>query len=486
MELNNRLHKIYLWILYLAIIVGVVLALFQFFFDKFVWLDEAMLSLNIRDRNFTELLQPLDYVQVAPIGFLYIQKLLTTIFGFNEFVLRVTPLLSWFVSLYFMYKLTFTLFKDKTLALLATAIFSTTLILIIYSNEIKQYSSDVMFAIVIFYLTVALDFKKTKSILQFAIAGAIIIWFSNVSVIMLTTAGLYLLVKEFFIQKNYRVIAIFTLWAISLAVYYTLFIYHHPSAEIMKHHWASSFLPLNRLWGRFIYYSLRNIYMDVFSFDKFWYIPAFLSIVGLVILIVSRQFTLLFFVLFPIALHFALSSQGMYPFSGRFILYMLPALVILFAYSVTKLFKASLEASPYLSALLSLLLLFVGIIFFSALQKNLPFETESMKKELQVLEKQIKKGDSIYVYYGAVPSFDFYEHNRFRNRVVYGALHRGNLKKYTEELSALHGNVWVVFSHARGKEESYILNYLKSRGSKILLKDISQDGLSVLYYFKLK
>ncbi|MBK8875589.1 MAG: hypothetical protein IPN13_17395 [Bacteroidetes bacterium] len=56
------------------IVVGVGLSILNFMNFRSLWLDEAMLALNIVNKSAMELLQPLDYNQVAPIGFLLIEK----------------------------------------------------------------------------------------------------------------------------------------------------------------------------------------------------------------------------------------------------------------------------------------------------------------------------------------------------------------------------------------------------------------------------
>ena len=43
--------------------------------------DEAFIALNIRGRSFVELLAPLDLNQVAPLGFLLLEKLAVRLLG---------------------------------------------------------------------------------------------------------------------------------------------------------------------------------------------------------------------------------------------------------------------------------------------------------------------------------------------------------------------------------------------------------------------
>ena len=77
----------------------------QYYANKSIWLDEAFLTLNIINRPYVELLQPLSYGQYAPPGFLVIIKLLTEIFGTSEYTLRLSSLLCAACSPFLFYKI---------------------------------------------------------------------------------------------------------------------------------------------------------------------------------------------------------------------------------------------------------------------------------------------------------------------------------------------------------------------------------------------
>ena len=70
------------------IAVGAGLRLHLFFANRSLWLDEAMLAINLVRRTPAELLLPLDYAQGAPLGFLYAQKLIIMLAGSSEPSLR--------------------------------------------------------------------------------------------------------------------------------------------------------------------------------------------------------------------------------------------------------------------------------------------------------------------------------------------------------------------------------------------------------------
>ena len=80
-----------------------ILRLTQYFARGSFWLDECAIALNLRDRNYAELLQPLDYNQVAPIGFLLTTKFFINYLGQNELSYRIIPAFSGVFSIVLLY-----------------------------------------------------------------------------------------------------------------------------------------------------------------------------------------------------------------------------------------------------------------------------------------------------------------------------------------------------------------------------------------------
>src|SRR5262245_8490097 len=82
------------WLLPAALCgLGAALRLWQYAADASLWADEANLVLNIIERPLGRLLGPLDYRQVAPPGWLLLERTAVTVFGQGEQALRLVPLL---------------------------------------------------------------------------------------------------------------------------------------------------------------------------------------------------------------------------------------------------------------------------------------------------------------------------------------------------------------------------------------------------------
>ena len=64
----------------LALALGILVRLVQYFSNRSLWFDEVAVALNLQERNYSELLGALSYDQAAPPLFLWIEE-----FALNTF-----------------------------------------------------------------------------------------------------------------------------------------------------------------------------------------------------------------------------------------------------------------------------------------------------------------------------------------------------------------------------------------------------------------
>lgn len=169
--LTARFRARWLWAL---LALGIGLRLLRYALNFPMWADEAMLASSFRDRTYAELLEPLDFFQVAPILYLWVVKSAVSLFGFETYALRLVsvvaavasvPLFAW-VALRI---------NDATrtndglspsnpsraltspisiAALLAIAIFAVAYYPVRYAAEIKPYASDLLLSLAMTALAV--------------------------------------------------------------------------------------------------------------------------------------------------------------------------------------------------------------------------------------------------------------------------------------------------------------------------------------------
>ena len=203
--MNSKINN---YLAYFFICVGICLATFQFAYNRILWLDEAMLSLNIINKGFFDLLKPLDYHQVSPIGFLFAEKIFVLLLGNSEYGLRAFPFICYLAAIPLVYFFSHVLSRDKAASLLSVSMFSVSLSLISYASEVKQYMVDVLFALAIPTAALSLDFKTARSLVMMVFIGSMGIFMSNISVVSLFVTATYLVFSEIQQKKNFKILIV--------------------------------------------------------------------------------------------------------------------------------------------------------------------------------------------------------------------------------------------------------------------------------------
>jgi hypothetical protein len=474
-----------------AVALGCLLRIVQYLLDRSLWMDESYLSLNILHRSFAGLFHALDYHQGAPIGFLLLEKSAVRLWGGSEYVLRLLPLLAGIASVLLFYKLASQALPAKAVPI-ATGLFAISPALIYYSAEVKQYSSDVAIALLLYCLTIEgskSEWKAGRTALA-ALVGAVAIWMSHSSVFVLVGIGATISIT-LVLRKDWarlvRVSFVGLCWIISLAVCYVVALRKLASDGELLSYWNANFMPLPPR-------SVADLKWFVDSFFGFFNSSAGLKFSGLAALVFilgsismfrkSRE--RLFLLLSPALLTLLASGLHKYPFGGRLTLFLVPPVLLLMAEGVEVLRSSTRVSLPAVGAVLvTLLFLDPGIYILHHLAKPhteivqpgvmLP---EEIRPVVAYVRNHEKPGDLVYVFYGAEPAFDYYaERETFpMDNVEIGTASGSDSQSYESDLDRLRGRrVWVVLSHIRGagaQESKYVEFYLGTIGPKL-------DSLSV-------
>lgn len=140
---------------FLILAAGIGLRLVRFLERRPLWLDEALIALNILTRPPQGYVHPLDSKQVAPLGFLWGEWLVTRLAGTGERALRFLPLVAAILALIAFARLARRILEPE-MALLATALAAMSPLLIYYSAEVKPYGFDWLAAILLMHATLTL------------------------------------------------------------------------------------------------------------------------------------------------------------------------------------------------------------------------------------------------------------------------------------------------------------------------------------------
>ncbi len=136
------------------LLLGIVARSVRYFLRFPLWDDECFLCFNFIERDYSGLMQALDYHQVAPILFLWGERAMVQLFGYNELSLRLIPFMGSIASL-FMFRYLASQFMKGTALILSMAVFAVSYPGIRYAAEAKPYGTDLFVGITLMALAVA-------------------------------------------------------------------------------------------------------------------------------------------------------------------------------------------------------------------------------------------------------------------------------------------------------------------------------------------
>lgn len=442
------------------VLIGVLLRLRQYLLNRSLWADEASLAVNLVNRNFLELTQLLDYHQAAPVGFLFIEKLSIIIFGNHDYIMRLFPLFAGILATYLIYKIARTSFGN--FGLFAVAIFSISWWLVHYSSELKQYSSDVMIALLLVYLAINClkENVQAKDFVLLGIAGMIVIWISHPSVFIMVGIGLALAIEKM-IRKTYVpwtwIFAIVIGWLASFGLEYLVSLQHIVADEYLIDFWQRTYLPLppwsDKGWMRDTYYSFV-----FFAFhrgdDLMAWVALVLTAIGSLTLLV-RDRKLASLVISPFVVVVIVSALHRYPLKDRFILFLIPFALLLMAEAFRGIYwlvaKWNSNIAGFFSGVLALVVIWQ--IAPIAYEKVVLGEKADIRPVLAYIAENRMQTDILYVFSRSESVFRYYapSHGLDTGKIVIGAYSpskRIALQYYADEVFSLVGNerVWFLFS----------------------------------------
>jgi hypothetical protein len=458
----------------LAVVCGIALRLIAFTADHSLWIDEAMLALNIVERTPAQLFEPLGHNQGAPVGFLLACKASVSLFGPSEFALRLT---SFIASILGLFAFAFTAFQllPKPAARLALWLFALAPYLVAYSAECKQYSTDAACCAGLLALAAGLLNGRTEKWrwLALALGGVVAVWFSHPSLFVAAGLGVALIVKAWLAKDRSALIASILMglaWILSFVVVYLVNLRHLGENRYLQDYWAGYFLkfpsqPSEAFWivekfGQFLAYPGGMAMIAA--------LPVILGMIAF-----ARQENgkfLLTALLGPFAFTLLASALQKYPFCGRLLIFLVPILILLAARGMAELAEM-LGKSSRLAAILALTFFFVAPALESRELLRHPKHAEELKPVLRELQSQWQPGDRLYVYNGsgdagAGPAFDFYAPQfRFpQEAIILGGIHRSDPTRYLDEVRAIPGGgrVWLLISHEHRDEATMLRAYFES------------------------
>ena len=177
-----------------ALVIGLLLRIWQYLHAGSLWLDEAWVALNVVERSvWTLLTQPLMGEQGAPPGFLVLVKTLAETVGRTDGALRLVPLASSLAVLALSWPVARSCFSSAAARVCFVGLVCLSPVLVYYASELKQYSTDS--AVCLLLLWAALGVGR-RTWLALALTGSLAVWFSHPSAFVLAAIGATLLAQS--------------------------------------------------------------------------------------------------------------------------------------------------------------------------------------------------------------------------------------------------------------------------------------------------
>ena len=465
----------------LVALLGIGLRVAQYAADTSLWIDEIGLVRGILDSDLVPLLtQPLPFDQVAPKGFLLIQKLSVLAFGSSDYVLRLLPFLGSIVGLGVFWRLS-TLLLSGTGPLVAMLLFATAAPLVAFSGQVKQYSTDVCVALLLTLLAHRLISQRptTRETWLAAAGGAALLWLSQPAV--LVAAGLAVPIALWMRADSpgARLRNIATLigaWGLSAAMVTGagLASISPSTRDYLSVYWANGFPPDSLLEAARIDWPWNNIKLLFDSMPAGLAYPwpalyATMAALGLLVLWVQQRPAAVLLVS-PMLVAIGAAIARQYPFSDRLILYLTPSMILAIGALIAAAHRLVGRYSLPAAAVMALGL--TAPALYPVIRTPPPYRIEHAKAVLAHLQENREATDAIYVYYGAAPAVSVYDAAFGLSRVEYavGGCHRGESHRYLEELDNFRGNarVWLVLTHSVPiyREREDMLSYLDAIGTQ--------------------
>lgn len=311
------------------LIAGAALRIVRFMEHRPLWIDEAMLALNVGSRSVLELFSPLDYNQVAPALYLVALKLSAATFGMHEWVLRAPALIAAFALLWVVWLVARRVMPESG-ALAAVALAATSPMLIGYSAEAKPYELDALVTAVLVLLALRVIEHNTRGRrVMIGFAGILAPGFSLPASFVLAGLGCALLIAS--LQRRDRsgatsAIAWGAAWLASIGAAHT-FAASDALASTMNEFWVPVMVAVDEPgWAGRTLLAIRWSVLG--GVDPRGRIPELIALLigagGVVLLFRRRGLAVASVLSLPIVMALIASAASLWPVFARLALFLAP------------------------------------------------------------------------------------------------------------------------------------------------------------------
>lgn len=408
-EKLERVCSIMLWAI---ILLGIALRIAVFLQNRTLIIDEANIARNLFERNYLQLLKPLNYEQYAPPTFLWIEKLSTQLFGFGELGMKVYPLLTGIAGLFIFRKVLLKLMPARA-AWLPLLLMAVTYYYILYTTTIKQYVPDVMITLILVWLAISYDInttKRSKFIGVWVLAGTLAVWSSMPSVFVLAGIGCYygwVSMRNKWYGFSSLLLSVLA-WVVNFGLYYFLILKSQVGLKNLQDYHAKYFLfawPDDAQEWQHNRMRIQEVIMSMGGYNYTYYkVYVTVLLIGLAVLLFRR--TQVFFLLVvPVAITFMAAALNQFSLIERVILFMMPLLLIAFGYGFSLLMSIRYPVVQLLGIVLGIVMV-KGYSELKLFNEKLP--SPEITLGLDYIQQSGAGPGDMFIHHAARPTYIYY------------------------------------------------------------------------------
>ncbi len=388
-----------------------LLRIFVLFQNRSLIIDEANVVRNIAELNFLELTQALKYEQFAPIIFLWIQKVISIFFGFDEVPMRIFSFLNGVGSIFLFIKIAYKLKLEKYIWL-PLGIFCFSLVYIEYATCVKQYMSDVLCSFLLIYASQCISISKEsnkKFIIIWSLLGSIAIWYSMPSVFFLSGIFFYYFFEQLKNKKQVLVIIIPAFfWVLSFGIYFFYLLRFQVQSSYLMNYYQGKYLqffPFSIENYKNNYQLLISIFQSLGGKSVVSISLSILFISSGVYYLLKNNKALFLLLCFPVLFLIIASSLNYYVIVTRIILFIFPVMLILYAFGM-KYIEERYEANGQKLLAIAGVLVLILCQKFSLFYK--PHQFYEVKQGIEFIVNDNKPFSKIILHHAIKDAYTYY------------------------------------------------------------------------------
>jgi hypothetical protein len=327
---------------WLAVAVGVVLRVSEYATSFSPYMDEQLLMENLVGRPAFDLRTPLINDQIAPPGFLVVERLMVRLPADRLRSARAIPLGCGIGSMLLIVAVGRT-FVERRAVPVAAWLFALADYLVEYSTEVKPYSCDVALTLgALLLAAVSRSWAPTRRYAVLGALGAAAVWFSFPIALVLAGVGTWLILAAA-VRKRWAEAAeaacVCLAWASSFVACYAVSRAILGKRPFIWDWWGFAFLPLPPRSMADVarsFWQVANIFLNPSGVVTPLSPP--LSAIFAMGLFLAGAAALghrwrggIFLLVAPVLLAVATSALHKYPFHGRLLLFLIPSVHLLVA-----------------------------------------------------------------------------------------------------------------------------------------------------------